>query len=189
MNNLKKIIIVSIIIISILLSSSFFYFYKQINDKYPAPIVEEIAIGIPFEYSFDKNFQLTVTAFSILDSDDLKKLDEDGDQEMNNDDQERVGYLVKLKIKNIGKEKSTIENQEFIIQSGGFTNGSDMFYATLLNKDVKSGTYDIGEERTIVMPFTGVRSLFSKKNWDNIEKLKYELVTSLYPVEQKILLN
>jgi hypothetical protein len=189
MNNLKKIIITSIIIILIILSVAFFYFFRQINDKYPASKIEEFAIGVPFEYSYDKSFQLTVTDFSILKDDELRELDEEVEEGMNNNDLERVGYLITLKIKNIGKEKSSIENQEFTIQSGGFTNGSDMVYASLLNEDVKSGAYDIGEERTIIMPFTAVRSLFSKEHWDNIEKLKYELVTSLYPVEQKVLLN
>lgn len=189
LSRFRKFVIASIILILIILSLSFGYFFNRINNKYPAPKYEEYTIGVPFKYSFDKNFQLTVTDFSILNEDELRKLDEESGEEMNMKGQERVGYLITLKVKNIGKEKETLENQEFTIQSGGFTNGQDMLYATLLNKDVRSGAYDIGEERTIIMPFTSIKSLFSKEHWDNVENLKYQLVTSLYPVEQKVLLN
>lgn len=189
LSRFRKFVIASIILISIILSLSFFYFFNRINDKYPSPELEEYAIGVPFKYSFDKNFQLTVTDFSILNEEDLRKLDEDSGEEINIKGQPRVGYLITLKVKNIGKEKKTLENQEFTIQSGGFTNGQDMFYATFLNEDVRSGAYEIDEERTIIMPFTSIKSLFSKDHWDNVKNLKYELVTSLYPVEQKVLLN
>lgn len=189
MNNLRKIVISMVLLIAISLIVTFAYFYIKINEKYPAPLVQEVAMDTPFEYSFDKNFKITVTDFSILNEEELLKLDEEAGLSTNEESNERIGYLVTLKIKNIGTNEASIENQVFTLQSGIFNNGSDMAFNMVLNQDVKSGPYKPGEERTIIMAFTAMRIHFRKEHWDNVENLKYELVTSLYPIEQKVLLK
>lgn len=168
---------------------AFTYFYHQINEKYPAPKVEEIAMDTPFLYSYDKNFQITVTDFSFLSEEELKQLDVESGLEERNRSQDSIGYLVTVKIKNIGKEKASIEYQVFSLQSGIFNNGTDGIYNGVLNPDVRTGPYDAGEERTIKMSYTASSNLFRKEHWDKVKNLKYELVTSLYPVEQKVILN
>ena len=95
----------------------------------------------------------------------------------------------KINIKNIGKEVDSLEIAPFKIESGVYENGFELNFYGYFNKDGKKGDYASGEERVFVLPYLVFRSGLKEKNWENRYGLKCFLVTSLYPVEQKVMLN
>lgn len=188
-NKKNKVIITFVILLSTILVGIFFYFYSKVNNKYQAPVLSTYKIQESFKFSYNPDFELKVIDFKILNENELKNLSDSAFSEVKIPDQESVGFLVTLNIKNTSDHESSIESHEFMIESGAFANGTDIAYSLLLNENVKSGSYMPGEERTLILPFTAIESLLSKEHWENIKKLKFDLVTSLYPVEQKVLLN
>lgn len=189
MSKKKKIVVTICCFIALIGLGLFFYLFYLVNQKYPEPKLEEVKINKSVKYSHNPDFELEVIDFSILNQQELEKLYAPIFEEIRVENQKMAGFLVKIRVKNNSLQASSIEVQEFMIQSGAFSNGSDLYQSMFLNTKVNKGPYEPKEERVLILPFTVSENLLSNIHWKNIEQLKYKLVTSLYPVEQSILLN
>ena len=63
-------------------------------------------------------------------------------------------------------------------------------YDPILTEDINkcSSEFDmpVGESKTYIVPYTIVESQMSKEQWENRDKLTYQLVSEVYPVERTI---
>lgn len=185
----NQFIIICISLLIVLLSGVYFYFFISVNRRYPEAEAEVHSIDEAFVYAFNKNFEFKVGDFSILNKEEIEKLDPVLYQQYIPAGSDVVLCLVTLNIKNIGKEVDSLEIAPFKIESGVYENGFELNFYGYFNKDGKKGDYASGEERVFVLPYLVFRAGLKEKNWENRYGLKCFLVTSLYPVEQRVMLN
>lgn len=187
----KKIIIKSgiIILLSLTLLIAVFIRQKQMGSVYH--ITYEISdMDTPMTYD---GYQVKVIEADIWESINayIGSLGADYAQYDEENEVVRDGIIeVKVSIKKINESDNTDHNlTDFGLVCGGSKFGFDIFLAEDLNNGNIFLDMSVGEEREYIIPFSIYSDSYTKKQWKNRDKLEYQLVAEVYPVERAVKLD
>ena len=184
MNRNKRVYIKSAVIVGILLLIIFTVFrYNQVNQEYPKQQVETQTIEKSFSaygctVTFSNPQMYLIKDFMReynLSDEDLKDLRYDSESE---------NYLITvvLNVKSKTAEDMALDKimEQCSIQSDGFSN----FYSIEL-VDVVSTIPEVKNDtdKSLTIPFSIPKSLFSSKDWEQIEEREFEIALGCYPVK------
>jgi hypothetical protein len=182
----KNLIIICFILIT--LSLLFTFRYLSINQKYPDPINKEHKLNQPIKYG---SFEIKTIGYKMMNSSELKDLGSVFNEITTPYDKNIKCVIATVNIKNSGTEQKNLEVYPFQIESGGFSNGIDAALFSVLNGEDSTLVPILkpNEEKKLLLPFTMIKSQFSKKDWEQIDYRKFQLVLSLYPEKNFVVLN
>ncbi len=139
-------------------------------------------------------YQITVERASIWDSEDY----------INNLGPDYIDYAnwfdfyhdgIKLNVAVVELEINVLKMQEsdnecglydFCFMFGNAYTGYDPVLTEDINKSSSKFDMSVGESKTYIVPYTIVENQLSEEQWKNRDKLTYQLVSEIYPVERAI---
>jgi hypothetical protein len=175
-------------IIIIILSLIFTIRYININHKYPPPVYKKHNLNEPVKY---ESLEVKATDFKIMNANEIQELGSVYEEITTPDDKNIKCIVAKILIKNSSARKMNLEVYPFTLESLGYSNGIDQGLFNVLNGKDSTMVPDLepNEELILLLPFTIIEKQFTKPDWDNIVKRKFQLVLSLYPEKKFIVLN
>ena len=187
MKKTRKIVIyLSILLIIILGSVVLLYHIFMINNKYPNPKINIFHMND--EVLIEDNKVVKVKECALYSLDKVHKLYPEYDFQNENiytDDESVKMFLVKVEISDTSDNKAEVDLSNFILQSGAWANGWDLELYSIINQK-KLSIVSEQKSKVIYLPYFLYDFQFSEKDWRNIEKRKFCLVTSVYP-EKRII--
>ncbi len=165
------------IVALVLLIPSIWKIY-QVNVAFPP--AEKVYVEFGETYPMEEDFLVQVQSTELFD---LQQLEERyGEYISWAEGHDYKGIIVKIKIKNIGKETKKFEMYKFYIETDSYyDNGMDRDMYLLENPDGFVMNIKGGEEKEVSLAYSMWDNHFSKKNWENINQVEFYLVNERYP--------
>ena len=157
--------------------------FQELNQKYPNPIIKEYREGDIF---YNDNLEVMVTGSLFMNPNEVCQIIPEYDLEMG----EYKTLIVGVEVCNTGNIEQEFTPTNYMAQSQAWANGWDYELYTEIN-----GTAEVvflvspGETVRILLPFNLYKSQFRKQSWENLLKRSFNVVISVYPIKEKILLN
>lgn len=93
--------------------------------------------------------------------------------------------LVETEFYNKDKEEHVVEAYNYYIETLGYCNGVGMEGYSMINKKDMAFTLKAKQKEEIILPYTIFDFQFRKNRWKKIEKEKFYLTGSWYPVKKR----
>lgn len=179
-----------IVILSILIVGSSIWRFVSLNERYPDP-------GVVVYKEKDKikggDIEISVSSSNLVSMEEMLELLSDHKDEMIYEDEtsmpqtERKVLLVQINIKNTSSTEQTTSLVRFMAQAGAWANGMDLGAYCALNGVEKTNIQlKPKEQRSMMMPFYLYESQFAGDEFHKVDRRKFSLVLSVYPVKNII---
>lgn len=160
--------------------------YIRINKMYPPSKLVETDMGKSLEYQ---------DGVMIKVEDAVYLTDEQRDEIYKRIGEEPLCDLkileVTLTLENISEECKKVNMTDLYVEGVGAANGISNFLVGSLDGEYSGLSQELqpGESRQVTYSYQILSNQFSKKLWNKIEKQKFWLTYSSYPVKTKLNLN
>ena len=172
---------------SVLVFGIFLFNFITINRKYPDREIQTYTLGDKVEYS---DCTITITGYRLFTKDEFL------DKYSILSDSEDIGcewnkLLIDLTIENKLDSKNYFETDNLLLESGSWWNGLDMQTMKSINETLENSTILLQARQKVFLclPYTLYEIQFKPMDWNSIENREFDLIASIYPITQKIILN
>lgn len=153
----------------------------RINREYPQPEVHMAAIDEPLQMG---DFEIRAKDFDLYTRDEFLQQYPDVPADIldynASADDFRIATAV-LSFKNVGSETKLVPTDSAAISTTTWTNGVDIRILMYLDEYPISPTLAPGEEATVLLPCTLVKSHVPKEMWEHLDEQQFRVTFTLYP--------
>lgn len=177
----KKEIIVRLVLVVavIVLFSLFIWRYTVINKLYSDTVKKQYQV---MESGFfQDNVEMKVVDYQWMDR--KKLIAEYGECEKEFENQDLRTLFVTVNFRNTGSKEACVESYNCYLETQGYANGISREVFLNCNKSDIMFSLSGGEQITLLLPFTIFEEQFTAREWKEIEKRKFYIISSLYPVK------
>lgn len=162
--------------------------YRRVNEKYPVPQNINVCLNETLQI---KELEISPLKAELLDGQQIQQIVRNSITAEKNDTYDYHDmklYLMTVLCRNISAQKNSVDFTQWMVESGAWGNGINGEFFKIMNEKISIiQKLDSNEEIIVRLPFTMVKSMFTKKEWKKLNERDFNIIVSLYP--KKIMLK
>lgn len=173
----------TLVILLLAIVSFFIIRYDYINDNYPAPVQNKIAINSTLTIN---NNSLSVNSYQLTYMSDLTNSVYTGV----NDVEDPLVMLINIQVKNKTSYSNLFELSNLTLQSDGWINSIDLDLFLELNSKIDSVYINLNSNQSLQLklPYLIYKTQFTESQWKKINNRQFSLICSLYPIKNEFII-
>ncbi len=187
--------LVALLVVLCVAAGAFVYGFVRVNNKFPAPTVQQAGVGETMEYN---GFDVTLVESRMGTYSEIVEKDPDAiemvgyEEDGNPTDPEKVlTFFVTLKVKNKTQEQAAAPLEMVTVHSLTWNNGMNL-NATMAWNGEDANVFPMlqpEEEATVTYVYTAPYYMFPANGWEKAKADQYYLSLQVYPEYKEFVLD